>query len=403
MNRQGKFRTIMFRLILLFTIIIILIITSCASPSEAQETVQCVTIGSSGGIIEVNESQNPISGVQINIPEGALKENEEIALSKGVEVEDPDLISIPVLCEPEGLQFDKDVLITVPLKKPYPEDGLVMVLVYDHEQEAYTFAGQLIESKEGATTLSFEIDHFSSFILIGLADYFAKLQSVIKLADAIVDLKNAIETDDLSELQSIKQKLTIQQDEYYDQMYSYVEKQGWCSKTFGFDSYLKKAEDAIYEVVTSKGLAVILGVSKVMAVKVVSTICLIPSLIYWGAADICFLSTSWLNPGYLEAQAGWWICEYLLRQAESAESDMSPDDSISAPTSNPTTPEPSMLSLSPMRTSWAGSFPSPRSSGSKVDAQGRHCQLRPADAKLAATTCPQARARLCARIHPSSH
>lgn len=71
-------------------------------------------IGKAGGKIEITDNSSPVFGASVEIPEGALEETKNIQIEKGNEVE-IDGKTIPIIrFLPDGIEFNKEVKISVP-------------------------------------------------------------------------------------------------------------------------------------------------------------------------------------------------------------------------------------------------------------------------------------------------
>ena len=279
------------------------------------------TIGPDGGTLEDTNPGSPIFGAELVVPAGAVDEDVVISLSEGTDADDPDLVGIPISCEPDGYLFNQNVTLTIPLGGPYPEDDLLMLMVYNATSGTYEYAGRLAEVHSGDTEVTVDITHFSSFQFMGVDDNFGRLNSVQLLATTIWTIKSAIEAKDCSELRSIKQLLGVFQDDYEEAMYGFVAAHGWCLEHYTLSHLLEQTWELVRDHVLIHGTAALLGVTLPTIAAFLSTVGSAVAAGLLLSAPLCFLWTSWLNPIFLNAWVGYTVCEYGIATIELALAD----------------------------------------------------------------------------------
>ena len=148
-----------------------LILTSCGSKTNSKDSsnskeypVVTKTIGASGG--HVNDEE---SGLDLNIPAGALTENTKISAQY---VEEPAKLSnVPILgflCGaefgPSGTTFEKPVEVSLKLYKT-PLNNKLSVAYYDEENKLWEYAA---EASIDDNVVKFEVTHFSKYQVLDL-------------------------------------------------------------------------------------------------------------------------------------------------------------------------------------------------------------------------------------------
>jgi len=135
-------------------------------------------IGPSGGTINNYDVNSPTYKVRIEIPRGALDENEVITMySSTPPAEIPqenNQVSKCVALKPEGMTFNKEILITLPYNDKNNDgvlDGTeileeyVYSLYYDELLERWLY-GNVISVDTINNTVTIESTHFSDWILV---------------------------------------------------------------------------------------------------------------------------------------------------------------------------------------------------------------------------------------------
>jgi len=279
-------------------------------------------IGPEGGVVEVTDPDSPIYGAKLAIPDGALDEFETITLSKGIEVDDPDLIGMPVECGPDGIYFNKEVEITIPLNEPYPSDDILALMVFNETLGIYEFAGRLVEVNGGDNNIKVNIDHFSSYSFEKLSNVVSKLDPVRDLIPLFLRLKIAVETNDCFELNAIKEEFRELKELHYDMMVNIAASYEWCNKIPYCDfsrwiELLNNASETFVKGLLQSELLRILGykTAGVFLSNCGAFAAGIAGIIYSPCA-VCYIGTSWLNPFFLQSNATYQICENTIQMIE---------------------------------------------------------------------------------------
>ena len=119
-------------------------------------------VGEIGGTVKVEDPSSSINGASIEIPEGALKNNTIISI-----VPAPEEVKLPgdstvqlISFEPAGLEFDKNVTITLPFNGDNIENA--RVYYYDNENDIVTEM-PIIGINEDDRQIICETNHFSYY------------------------------------------------------------------------------------------------------------------------------------------------------------------------------------------------------------------------------------------------
>jgi len=118
------------------------------------------TIGIAGGSITLNDASSKINGASITIPAGALGENTPISFEHDNQTTFPHNESaIIVKFEPEGLEFKKPVIITIPYKDDLDKPSLFYFQPDSNRLEKIPLKINSLSNK----TVTAEILHFSRY------------------------------------------------------------------------------------------------------------------------------------------------------------------------------------------------------------------------------------------------
>ena len=294
--------------VIVVSLLFLLIPVGCNETWEVK-----ATIGPDGGELEATDPGSPIFGAKLVIPAGAVDEDVVISLSEGIHEDDSELIGVPISCKPDGYLFNQNVTLTIPWGGAIPEDDLLMLLVYNATSSTYEYADRLIEVHSGDTHASANISHFSSFSLIGLADFFGGLGTVIDQAYKLLAIGTAYAAEDVLALESLKQDLLERNIEYLNTMRSQAEFHDWCLDVFNFDWFIEYViqEICITAAIYTSGMisALLTGMTVAAATAVLTTFTTVVSIAVLAVVDVCFLSTSFASPAFLNAYAGFVLTE----------------------------------------------------------------------------------------------
>lgn len=124
-RQKNKLKLVLVSILLLFQM------QSCKEKADSKSDESMFTngkgnIGINGGTVTVQDSISPIYGATVIIPEGALKETQAIELTYTDETFTAvDAKTIVVSFKPEGLKFEKPVIIGLPWgSNQYTNDGI---------------------------------------------------------------------------------------------------------------------------------------------------------------------------------------------------------------------------------------------------------------------------------------
>ena len=123
-------------------------------------------VGPQGGIIEVLDSESPLFGTKIEIPEGSAENNSFVTISIATNIQPPNdnlIVSeaIEVNC---GSELTGYVLLTCPLNTLINEGDSFLVLHYDDQQHEWaSLPISYININDNSVTLA--TTHFSVFII----------------------------------------------------------------------------------------------------------------------------------------------------------------------------------------------------------------------------------------------
>ena len=119
-------------------------------------------IGLIGGTVKIEDPSSPINGASIVIPEGALSNNTTISI-----VPAPESVNFPgdstlqlIAFQPEGLEFEKPVQITLPFNG---EDMQKARVYYYDEGNDIVSEMPLINTNQANKQVVFETNHFSYY------------------------------------------------------------------------------------------------------------------------------------------------------------------------------------------------------------------------------------------------
>ena len=173
---SERFKFVSFILIVLLAS---LVCVSCKGGSDGSSLLSIFTssgseasgvVGSDGGSVEVTDPDSDLYGARVEIPAGALSEEQEISISKASTIPEPpnDRFQVQgsaVTLEPSGLTFNKPVTVELPYGDDHDEtvDTLV-VLQYDQTSQTWyipTLSRVDLENNKVSALVS----HFSIFEL----------------------------------------------------------------------------------------------------------------------------------------------------------------------------------------------------------------------------------------------
>lgn len=280
------------------------------------EAEAAAVIGPGGGSIEVTDPESPILGAELIVPYGAMNDTVVLSLSLGIVVGDPGFVGIPVLCSPDGYQFNNDIELIMPLGEAASSDNLLMLMVYNPATDTYEYDGRLAIVNSGDTHASANIDHFSSFWWLDIFDPSAPIGTAVDQALMLLAIGTAYQTRDVLALTDLKQDLWDQNVEYLDTMYSIVEKHDWCLNTFNFHFFIETVIGAIATegALHSAGIIAKLAGAMYLSAAIAATIefAKLVTIVVLGVADLCFLSTSFANPAFVNAYVGFVLTEWEM-------------------------------------------------------------------------------------------
>jgi len=130
-----------------------------AEPELPAGTIQ-ETISAGGGAFVGD------TGIELDVPAGALTEDADLTITPLSEDELADLgddLVVGVVLEPEGLEFDDALTLRVPLEEPWPDgEPIYGVMAFGDDLSAGAYVEDLVELSEDRSTAVFHIEHFSS-------------------------------------------------------------------------------------------------------------------------------------------------------------------------------------------------------------------------------------------------
>lgn len=272
-------------------------------------------IGSEGGLVEVTDSNSPIYGAKVNIPEGALENQTIILIDNGIIVDDPELIGIPISFMPDGLAFSEEVEITIPLQMSYSSEDLLMLMVYNGESDSYEYAGGIAETNSGDIAITTNVSHFSSYSFKKAVDIFIDTQSMVELSPILLLIKNEIETtNDCSELDNLKSLLEDYQENYEEFILSLDSLYKWCQSgvlSCEMIDWVNVGKDFLIS-------SALFALPPSAPLAAVSLALMTTDLIRLAPCSLCYIKTSWLNPDYFDAWVGNYISEYGIHSIDLA-------------------------------------------------------------------------------------
>jgi len=131
-------------------------------------------IGPEGGTIEINDSESPIYGAKIEIPQGAIPEDIDIVIF--IEPNPPDITeeyfqpNIPVInfTTSSGIySFSKPINITIPINEfILNEPKIPAVAYFNEESDEWEIVHSYLNFDD--KTLTFTTDHFSLYTIINI-------------------------------------------------------------------------------------------------------------------------------------------------------------------------------------------------------------------------------------------
>lgn len=146
-------------------VVALLIPTSCAKPAESETGM---VIGKAGGTVSAE-------GISIEIPAGAVEKSTMLSISRLDQETLP--CSTPLFTEflgaasfgPDGLRFNKDVLVTIPLVEPQTSGKILDLCTYDAERQAFVSTGIPATVTNDGMKVQAKISHFTMYsVLDGL-------------------------------------------------------------------------------------------------------------------------------------------------------------------------------------------------------------------------------------------
>ena len=122
-------------------------------------------IGPNGGTVTIEDSNSPLNGVSIVIPEGALSSDQNIKISLA-----PNTVLFPyenvgklIKFEPEGLQFSKEIEIGIPYPNYMTDTSNLAVVNFVPEPEEIIESRKIKVDTENLIIKS-NTDHFSYYL-----------------------------------------------------------------------------------------------------------------------------------------------------------------------------------------------------------------------------------------------
>jgi hypothetical protein len=174
------------RKIVVFLIALSAILTfSCSNNSDDDPIHLENTIGTQGGTIEITDTNSPIFGAKIEIPEGALDSDTHIKIDVTTEtIPLPDNLapSGPVVkLSPDGQTFNHPITITI----PYFGDDLPIVASYEPNTSQFSIL-PIIETNVATKKVTVTTTHFSNVAGVVLST----INSVLTDADTLFSVGN---------------------------------------------------------------------------------------------------------------------------------------------------------------------------------------------------------------------
>lgn len=169
-------RTAIFSFILfLFSVFVIIGLDSCKKdnnddnqPSPPTYTNGQGEIGEIGGVVKIEDENSPLNGVYINIPQGALKNSEDIIISEA----DNDILipgdssAIIVEFQPKGLTFSKPIEIGIPYQLSENDTSFLEIYYYDNDSTTLVQMPKKKVDVQNHLVIGYT-DHFSYYTSIG--------------------------------------------------------------------------------------------------------------------------------------------------------------------------------------------------------------------------------------------
>jgi hypothetical protein len=122
------------------------------------------SIGSKGGSIAVLDSNSPLFGTILNIPQNALDVEVGISLGEGhlnIGTTKEATPSLELL--PDGLKFNKKASLALPVKNDYQNDTNIILKTYDPSTQQFVTTKHLGPIDRNSKTVLFNIEHFTTY------------------------------------------------------------------------------------------------------------------------------------------------------------------------------------------------------------------------------------------------
>ncbi len=158
-------------LALIIQIVLIIFLSACSNPKPTQTDEdksifeQSGTIGETGGTIQVTDTENPLYGCSVEIPEGALTSQRIISIDtvKHSYYFEGDSTANFVSFEPSGTVFEKPVNITLSYKTETDINNL-NVYYFDEEKLLWKML-PLVKRDAVNKTITAQTNHFTVFVV----------------------------------------------------------------------------------------------------------------------------------------------------------------------------------------------------------------------------------------------
>ena len=173
---KDKIRSRCWSAYIMFVLLVAISLIGCGTDISGENTRGISrNIGPSGGTVEVTDTSNPVFGVRIEIPPGALSKETTITLSKAVNPppfpSESNFEETVVNIGPSGTQFQIPVTVTIPYKD-VDNDGLLdntpinenVLTVFQHDEGAINWENIPIYDLDTTfNKITFQVSHLTEF------------------------------------------------------------------------------------------------------------------------------------------------------------------------------------------------------------------------------------------------